>query len=104
MQTTTLEEFSAHIKETDTEVYAAAQEIKKGILLKLELKALREELGEKQSTVYKTMHIKQSAVSRIEKKGTNSKLATIKEYLASLGCTSALQVTLPDGSVKLLEV
>ena len=104
MKITSLNDYSAAMECDEPQAYAQSEEIKKEILLKLELKSLREELGVKQAFVVKKMKIKQSSVSRIEKKGTNSKLATIKEYLESLGCTSALQVTLPNGQVKLLKI
>ena len=94
----------AEVQKNEPKVYAMAQEVKKEVLLSLELKALRESLGVKQGEVVEKMAVKQSAIARFEKKGYSSKLSTVKEYLASLDCTAELQVTLPDGSKKLMAI
>jgi len=53
MKITSLNDYSAAMECDEPQAYAQSEEIKKEILLKLELKSLREELGVKQAFVVK---------------------------------------------------
>ncbi len=79
-------------------------EVKKEALFLLELKSLRERLGMTQLELAKAMKVKQTFITRLEKKVHNAKLSTIKAYLMALGCSASLQVTLPNGSLKTMEI
>lgn len=99
-----LSEFMDKVRINEPEIYAAAMEVKKEILLPLELKSLREGLGVTQVELAKAMKLKQSLITRLEKKAHNAKLSTIKAYLIALDCSVSLQVTLPDGRLKTMEI
>ena len=53
MKITSFNDYSAAMERDEPQAYAQSEEIKKEILLKLELKSLREELGVKQAFVVK---------------------------------------------------
>ena len=99
-----LSEFMDKVKINEPEIYAAAIEVKNKILLPLELKSLRERLGMTQLELAKAMKVKQTFITRLEKEGHNARLSTIKAYLMALGCSASLQVTLPNGSLKAMEI
>lgn len=99
-----LSEFIDEVKVNEPEIYAAAMEVKKEILLPMELKSLRERLGMTQLELAKAMKVKQTFITRLEMKGYNAKLSTIKAYLMALGCSVSLQITLSDGNLKTIDI
>ena len=101
---TSLSKHVNKVKSNEPEGYAAATKVKKETLLPLELKVLRELLGMTQLELATEMKVKQPTIARLEKKGHNAKLSSIKEYLSALNCSVSLQVTLFDESLKTMKI
>lgn len=67
-------------------------------IAEFELQAIREELKVDQMELAKKLGKSQPTLSKFEKKvGVNSKLGSIVEYLAALGCEVSLDIKMPSG-------
>lgn len=58
---------------------------------------LRKELSVSQTDLAKSMNISQPSVQRIEARGLDTKLRTLKKYVESLGGEVSLLINLPTG-------
>ena len=79
---------------------ARAQKRADAILQRMRLDELRKDRRMTQTGVAAAMHIQQSEVSRIEKRG-EVKMGTVREYVRALGGHVEVRAVFPDKSVEL---
>ncbi|GAA0346390.1 XRE family transcriptional regulator [Morganella psychrotolerans] len=63
----------------------------------LTLATLREELAISQTQLAISLGVRQPAVAKMERVGSDPKLSTLRRYVKALGGELALDITLPDG-------
>lgn len=97
----TLKEF---IAEQSPESQARIKEMADEMILETGLQMLREELQLSQKTVADAMGIKQPAITQIEQRGNDVKLATLKRYIEAMGGKLSLTVELPDGGGRVFHI
>ncbi|WP_239823267.1 helix-turn-helix domain-containing protein [Salmonella enterica] len=66
-------------------------------VLEVGLQMMREELQLSQKHVAEVMGISQPAVTQLEQRGNELKLATLKRYIEAMGGKLSLDVELPTG-------
>lgn len=71
------------------------------MLLGLELRELREQLQMTQTQVAEAMGVKQPTVNRMEARGGEIKLSTLKRYVEALGGSLEISVRFPAYTTKL---
>ncbi|MCE9730648.1 helix-turn-helix domain-containing protein [Pectobacterium sp. IFB5596] len=97
----TLKEFiAAQSPESQTRIKEMADEM----ILETGLQMLREELQLSQKTVADAMGIKQPAITQIEQRGNDVKLATLKRYIEAMGGKLSLTVELPNGGGRVFHI
>lgn len=90
----TLEEvIAAQSLESQAIIKAMADEM----ILETGLQMMREELQLSQKQVADAMGISQPAVTQLEQRGNDLKLATLKRYVEAMGGKLSLDVELPTG-------
>ncbi len=90
----TLEEvIPAQSPESQAIIKAMADEM----ILETGLQMMREELQLSQKQVADAMGISQPAVTQLEQRGNDLKLATLKRYVEAMGGKLSLDVELPTG-------
>ncbi|OOO79700.1 transcriptional regulator [Shigella sonnei] len=67
------------------------------MILETGLQMMREELQLSQKQVADAMGISQPAVTQLEQRGNDLKLATLKRYVEAMGGKLSLDVELPTG-------
>ncbi|MEL8895314.1 helix-turn-helix transcriptional regulator, partial [Escherichia coli] len=67
------------------------------MILEVGLQMMREELQLSQKQVAEAMGISQPAVTKLEQRGNDLKLATLKRYVEAMGGKLSLDVELPTG-------
>lgn len=97
----TLKEF---IAEQSPESQARIKEMADEMILETGLQMLREELQLSQKTVADIMGVKQPAITQIEQRGNDVKLATLKRYIEAMGGKLCLTVELPDGRGRVFHI
>lgn len=90
-------EFSAADQE---EIRAMADEM----VLEVGLQMMREELQLSQKTLANAMGVSQPAVTQIEQRGNDVKLATLKRYIEAMGGKLSLTVELPTGGGRVFHI
>ncbi|RRO13942.1 MULTISPECIES: helix-turn-helix domain-containing protein [Pectobacterium] len=86
------------------ESQARIKEMADEMILETGLQMLREELQLSQKTVADAMGIKQPAITQIEQRGNDVKLATLKRYIEAMGGKLSLTVELPDGGGRVFHI
>ncbi|EBJ6082760.1 TPA: helix-turn-helix transcriptional regulator [Escherichia coli] len=79
------------------ESQARIKEIADEMILEVGLQMMREELQLSQKQVAEAMGISQPAVTKLEQRGNDLKLATLKRYVEAMGGKLSLDVELPTG-------
>ena len=79
------------------ESQARIKEMADEMILEVGLQMMREELQLSQKQVAEAMGISQPAVTKLEKRGNDLKLATLKRYVEAMGGKLSLDVELPTG-------
>ena len=79
------------------ESQARIKEMADEIILEVVLQMMREELQLSQKQVAEAMGISQPAVTKLEQRGNDLKLATLKRYVEAMGGKLSLDVELPTG-------
>ncbi|MCI5372565.1 helix-turn-helix domain-containing protein [Escherichia coli] len=79
------------------ESQARIKEMADEMILEVGLQMMREELQLSQKQVAKAMGISQPAVTKLEQRGNDLKLATLKRYVEAMGGKLSLDVELPTG-------
>lgn len=79
------------------ESQARIKEMTDEMILEVGLQMMREELQLSQKQVAEAMGISQPAVTKLEQRGNDLKLATLKRYVEAMGGKLSLDVELPTG-------
>lgn len=79
------------------EIQARIAEIADDMILKVGLKMMREELQLSQKQVAEVMAISQPAITKLEQRGIDLKVATLKRYVEAMGGKLSLDIELPTG-------
>ena len=79
------------------ESHARIKEMADEMILEVGLQMMREELQLSQKQVAEAMGISQPAVTKLEPRGNDLKLATLKRYVEAMGGKLSLDVELPTG-------
>ena len=79
------------------ESQARIKEMADEMTLEVGLQMMREELQLSQKQVAEAMGISQPAVTKLEQRGNDLKLATLKRYVEAMGGKLSLDVELPTG-------
>ncbi|HGI5910728.1 TPA: helix-turn-helix domain-containing protein [Yersinia enterocolitica] len=74
------------------------------MILETGLQMMREELQLSQKSLAKTMGVSQPAITQIEQRGNDVKLATLKRYIEAMGGKLSLTVELPDGGGRIFHI
>ena len=80
-----------------TESQARIREMADEMILETGLQMIREALQLSQKSVAENMGISQPAVTQIEQRGNELKVATLKRYIEAMGGKLSLDVELPSG-------
>ncbi|MDU6387179.1 MAG: helix-turn-helix transcriptional regulator [Pantoea sp.] len=67
------------------------------MVLETGLQMMREELQLSQKSVAEAMRISQPAITQLEQRGNELKIATLKRYIEAMGGKLSLDVELPSG-------
>lgn len=73
------------------------KEMSDEMILETGLQMMREELKLSQKAVAELMGISQPAVTQLEQRGNELKIATLKRYIEAMGGKLSLDVELPTG-------
>ena len=73
------------------------KEMAEKMILETGLQLLREELKLSQKNVAELMGVSQPAVTQIEQRGNELKIATLKRYIEAMGGKLCIDVELPTG-------
>lgn len=68
-----------------------------GIIIGVQLRHLREDLGHSQVQLAEKMGVSPSAIAAMEARGDEIKLSSLKKYVEALGGKLSLNVELPTG-------
>ena len=79
------------------ESQARIKEMADEMILEVGLQMMREELQLSQKQVAEAMGISQPAVTKLEQRGNDLKLATLTRYVEAMGGKLSLDVELPTG-------
>lgn len=85
------------IAERSPESQARIRAMTEELLLETGLAMLREELNLSQQNLANALGISQPAVTQIEQRGNDIKLATLKRYVEAMGGKLSLFVEMPTG-------
>lgn len=76
---------------------ARIKEMADEMVLEIGLQMMREELQLSQKHVAEVMGISQPAITQLEQRGNDLKLATLKRYIEAMGGKLSLDIELPTG-------
>lgn len=79
------------------ESQARIKEMSDEMILEVGLQMMREELQLSQKYVAEMMGVSQPAITQLEQRGNDLKLATLKRYIEAMGGKLSLDVELPTG-------
>ncbi|MDH2712074.1 XRE family transcriptional regulator [Klebsiella quasipneumoniae] len=79
------------------ESQARIKEMSDEMILEVGLQMMREELQLSQKHVAEMMGVSQPAITQLEQRGNDLKLATLKRYIEAMGGKLSLDVELPTG-------
>lgn len=79
------------------ESQARIKEMADEMILETGLQLLREEMQVSQTKLAELMGVSQPAITQIEQRGNDVKLATLKRYIEAMGGKLSLTVELPEG-------
>ncbi|WP_455814197.1 helix-turn-helix domain-containing protein [Pseudomonas graminis] len=86
------------------ESQARIKEMADEMILETGLQLLREELQFSQKSLADLMGVSQPAITQIEQRGNDIKLATLKRYIEAMGGKLSLTVELPGGGGRIFPV
>lgn len=79
------------------ESQARIKEIADDMILEVGLQMMREELQLSQKQVAEVMGVSQPAITKLEQRGSDLKLTTLKRYVEAMGGKLSLDIELPTG-------
>ncbi|CAK7192689.1 hypothetical protein COMNV_00895 [Commensalibacter sp. Nvir] len=74
------------------------------LILETGLSLLRERLNLSQKILAENLGVSQSAITQIEQRGNEIKLATLKRYVEAMGGKLSLSVELPTGDQQIFRI
>lgn len=74
------------------------------LMLEAGLSSLRQNLELSQRDLAKALGISQPAVAKIEQRGNEIKLSTLKRYVETMGGKLSLAVQMPDGDSRIFRI
>jgi len=83
---------------------ARIKEMADEMILETGLQLIREELQLSQKTLAESMGVSQPAITQIEQRGNDVKLATLKRYIEAMGGKLSLTVELPEGGGRVFHI
>src|SRR5471030_2192444 len=86
------------------ESQARIKEMADDMILETGLQLMREDLQLSQKSLAEAMGVSQPAVTQIEQRGNEVKLATLRRYIEAMGGKLSLTVDLPDGSRRVFHI
>jgi len=86
------------------ESQARIKEMADDMILETGLQLMREDLQLSQKSLAEAMGVSQPAVTQIEQRGNEVKIATLKRYIEAMGGKLSLTVDLPDGSGRIFHI
>ncbi|MBF7958735.1 helix-turn-helix domain-containing protein [Rahnella victoriana] len=86
------------------ESQARIKEMAEEMILETGLQLMREELQLSQKTLAESMGVSQPAITQIEQRGNDVKLATLKRYIEAMGGKLSLTVELPEGGGRVFHI
>ncbi|EAM4564557.1 helix-turn-helix domain-containing protein [Salmonella enterica] len=92
------------LSEFSVEEQKEIKEIAEEMILESGLQKIREELQLSQKTLADTMGVSQPAITQIEQRGNEVKLATLKRYIEAMGGKLSLNVELPTGNGRIFHI
>ncbi|KQN63770.1 helix-turn-helix domain-containing protein [Erwinia sp. E602] len=92
------------IAERSAESQQRIREKTEAKILEIRLRQLREEQHLSQSELAAKMGVSQPAITAIESRGEEIKLATLKKYVEALGGKVSLNIEMPGGSGRIYPV
>lgn len=98
---TSFDELMASLpKERQDKINEMAEEL----ILEAGLSSLRQNLELSQRDLAKALGISQPAVAKMEQRGNDIKLSTLKRYVESMGGKLSLAVQMPDGDSRIFRI
>lgn len=73
-------------------------------ILETGLQLMREELQLSQKSLAESMGVSQPAITQIEQRGNDVKLATLKRYIEAMGGKLSLTIELPEGGGRVFHI
>ncbi|CDG99191.1 helix-turn-helix domain-containing protein [Xenorhabdus bovienii] len=86
------------------ESQARIKEMADEMILETGLQLMREELQFSQKSLAESMGVSQPAITQIEQRGNDVKLATLKRYIEAMGGKLSLTVELPEGGGRIFHI
>ncbi|MDE1488135.1 helix-turn-helix domain-containing protein [Xenorhabdus bovienii] len=86
------------------ESQARIKEMADEMILETGLQLMREELQFSQKSLADSMGVSQPAITQIEQRGNDVKLATLKRYIEAMGGKLSLTVELPEGGGRIFHI
>nr|WP_314740491.1 helix-turn-helix transcriptional regulator [uncultured Haemophilus sp.] len=98
---TTLDEYMATLPQEEQDII---HEMAEELILEAGLSSLRQNLELSQRDLAKALGISQPAVAKIEQRGNEIKLSTLKRYVETMGGKLSLAVQMPDGDSRIFRI
>ncbi|EBD4978852.1 helix-turn-helix transcriptional regulator [Salmonella enterica] len=92
------------LSEYSVEEQKEIKEMAEEMILENGLQQIREELKLSQKTLADAMGVSQPAITQIEQRGNEVKLATLKRYIEAMGGKLSLNVELPTGNGRIFHI
>lgn len=86
------------------ESQARIKEMADEMILETGLQLMREELHLSQKSLAESMGVSQPAITQIEQRGNDVKLATLKRYIEAMGGKLSLTIELPEGGGRVFHI
>ena len=86
------------------ESQARIKEMAEEMIIETGLQLMREELQLSQKTLAESMGVSQPAITQIEQRGNDVKLATLKRYIEAMGGKLSLTVVFPEGGGRVFHI
>lgn len=83
---------------------ARIKEMADEMILETGLQLMREELQLSQKSLAESMGVSQPAITQIEQRGNDVKLATLKRYIEAMGGKLSLTIELPEGGGRVFHI
>ena len=86
------------------ESQARIKEMAEEMIIETGLQLMREELQLSQKTLAESMGVSQPAITQIDQRGNDVKLATLNRYIEAMGGKLSLTVEFPEGGGRVFHI